>query len=60
MIVFPGFSRAYTHPFTQGDIIGVHVDLWSGTLEYYLNRKPLGMRLIINILYEYSRSNYSN
>lgn len=29
--------------FTMGSIIGVHLDMWNGTLEYYLNRVPLGI-----------------
>jgi SPRY domain-containing SOCS box protein 3 len=37
-----GTSSLYTKSFTQGSVIGVHLDLWQGTLEYYLNRKPLG------------------
>lgn len=34
------------HPiagFTMGSIVGVHLDMWNGTLEYYLNRIPLGI-----------------
>ena len=29
--------------FTMGSIIGVHLDMWNGKLEYYLNRIPLGV-----------------
>lgn len=29
--------------FTMGSIIGVHLNMWNGTLEYYLNRIPLGV-----------------
>ncbi|XP_026488151.2 SPRY domain-containing SOCS box protein 3-like isoform X1 [Vanessa tameamea] len=29
--------------FCRGSIVGVRVDLWRGTLEFYLNRKPLGI-----------------
>lgn len=29
--------------FTMGSIIGIHLDMWNGTLEYYLNRVPLGI-----------------
>ena len=28
--------------FGQGTILGVHVDMWHGTLSYYKNRRPLG------------------
>ncbi|XP_061716705.1 uncharacterized protein LOC133524601 isoform X2 [Cydia pomonella] len=31
----PGFCR--------GSIVGVRVDMWQGTLEFYLNRKPQGI-----------------
>ena len=27
----------------QGAILGVHLDMWRGTLEFYVNRKPLGV-----------------
>ncbi|XP_045448080.1 SPRY domain-containing SOCS box protein 3-like [Melitaea cinxia] len=29
--------------FCRGSIVGVRVDMWRGTLEFYLNRKPLGI-----------------
>ncbi|XP_034832081.1 SPRY domain-containing SOCS box protein 3-like [Maniola hyperantus] len=29
--------------FCRGSIVGVRVDLWRGTLEFYLNRKPQGV-----------------
>ena len=29
--------------FCRGSIVGVRVDMWRGTLEYYVNRKPQGM-----------------
>ncbi|KAK6637761.1 hypothetical protein RUM44_008183 [Polyplax serrata] len=32
--------------FTMGSIIGVHLNMWNGTLEYYLNRIPLGVAFI--------------
>ena len=28
--------------FGQGTIIGLHLDMWKGTLAFYKNRKPLG------------------
>ncbi|KAL1451498.1 hypothetical protein WDU94_005869 [Cyamophila willieti] len=33
----------YGSSFGQGSIIGVKLDMWSGDLEFYLNRKPLGV-----------------
>jgi SPRY domain-containing SOCS box protein 3 len=37
-----GVSRNYTKPFGQGTVVGVHVDLFTGTMEFFVNRKPLG------------------
>ncbi|XP_063220839.1 SPRY domain-containing SOCS box protein 3 [Bacillus rossius redtenbacheri] len=34
---------SYSAAFGEGSVIGVHLDMWSGTLTYYLNRKPLGV-----------------
>lgn len=33
----------YTSKFSQGDIIGVHLDMWLGTMSYYKNKRPLGI-----------------
>ena len=30
--------------FGQGTIIGLHLDMWKGTLAFYKNRKPLGRK----------------
>ena len=38
-----GQMNPYGSVFGQGSIIGVHVDLWHGTLAFYKNRMPLGM-----------------
>lgn len=35
--------RRYGTKFGQGSIIGVHLDMCNGTLEYFLNRKSLGI-----------------
>jgi SPRY domain-containing SOCS box protein 3 len=37
-----GKIQNYTTNFGQHTVVGVHLDLWSGTLEFYINRKPLG------------------
>ncbi|OXA56603.1 uncharacterized protein LOC110848658 [Folsomia candida] len=37
-----GKAQHYTKNFGQHTVVGVHLDLWSGTLEYYINRKPIG------------------
>jgi hypothetical protein len=34
--------QPYGPPYGRGSIIGVHLDMWKGTLQFYLNRKPLG------------------
>lgn len=36
-------KELYTSKFGQGDIIGVHLDMWLGTMSYYKNRRPLGI-----------------
>lgn len=38
-----GESRYYGQKFGQGSIVGVHLDLFRGTLEFYVNRLPLGI-----------------
>ncbi|CAH1978374.1 unnamed protein product [Acanthoscelides obtectus] len=35
--------KRYGSKFGFGSIIGVHLDMCNGTLEYYLNKKPLGI-----------------
>lgn len=34
--------RSYGYRFDKGSIIGVYLDMCQGTLQYYLNRRPLG------------------
>ncbi|CAG9857061.1 unnamed protein product [Phyllotreta striolata] len=38
-----GLTHLYGDKFGIGSIVGVHLDMCRGTLEYYLNRKPLGI-----------------
>ncbi|PNF20498.1 hypothetical protein B7P43_G06270 [Cryptotermes secundus] len=38
-----GKMQPYGRPYGCGSIIGVHLDMWKGTLQFYLNRKPLGV-----------------
>lgn len=38
-----GKKRKYGPKWGRGAILGVHLDSWHGTLEFYLNRKPLGI-----------------
>lgn len=38
-----GKSQRFSQCFGQGSIIGVHLDMWNGTLSYYKNRRPLGI-----------------
>ncbi|XP_018561214.1 SPRY domain-containing SOCS box protein 3 isoform X2 [Anoplophora glabripennis] len=35
--------RKYASQFGLGSIVGVHLDMCNGTLEYYVNRKPMGI-----------------
>lgn len=46
--------RKYGSQFGLGSIVGVHLDMCNGTLEYYVNRKPMGkfVNLSYQILYE--------
>lgn len=36
-------KQCYASKFGQGSIVGVHLDMWHGTLSFYKNRKPLGI-----------------
>lgn len=38
-----GKTQAYGPPYGRGSIVGVHLDMWKGTIQFYLNRKPLGI-----------------
>ncbi|KAI4500826.1 hypothetical protein M0802_004037 [Mischocyttarus mexicanus] len=38
-----GERRVYTGRFTKGNVVGVHLDTWKGTLQFFVNRKPLGI-----------------
>jgi hypothetical protein len=39
-----GKPRVYANSkWSEGTIVGVHLDRWRGTLEFYLNRKSLGV-----------------
>ncbi|XP_076751085.1 SPRY domain-containing SOCS box protein 3 [Xylocopa sonorina] len=38
-----GQNRCYSKCFGQGTLVGVHLDTWRGTLQFFLNRKPLGI-----------------
>ncbi|XP_038066348.1 SPRY domain-containing SOCS box protein 3-like isoform X2 [Patiria miniata] len=38
-----GQGKAYCSKFGQGTVIGVHLDMWFGTLTYYKNGKCLGV-----------------
>ncbi|KAK2583536.1 hypothetical protein KPH14_009491 [Odynerus spinipes] len=38
-----GETRVYSGCFGQGSLVGVHLDTWKGTLQFFLNRKPLGI-----------------
>ncbi|XP_076233958.1 SPRY domain-containing SOCS box protein 3 [Calliopsis andreniformis] len=38
-----GRKRNYGACFGQGSLVGMHLDAWRGTLEFYINRRPLGI-----------------
>lgn len=38
-----GKSQSYTNKFSQGTIIGIHLDMWRGTLTFYKNKQNLGV-----------------
>ncbi|XP_012272910.1 SPRY domain-containing SOCS box protein 3-like [Orussus abietinus] len=38
-----GQQQDYPPGFGQGSIVGVHLDTWRGTLQFFLDRKPLGI-----------------
>ncbi|XP_076666206.1 SPRY domain-containing SOCS box protein 3 isoform X2 [Andrena cerasifolii] len=38
-----GKKRNYGSYFGEGSLVGVHLDMWRGTLEFWLDRKPLGI-----------------
>lgn len=44
-----GEKRNYGACFGQGSLVGVYLDTWRGTLEFFLNRKPLGKFIILQI-----------
>jgi len=39
-----GLTHHYTKTFGQYTVVGIHLDLWSGRMEFYINRKPLGIQ----------------
>lgn len=42
-IIHAGIRTAYGPHFGKGSIVGVHLNMWTGTLEFYLNRRRLGV-----------------
>lgn len=36
----------YGKRFDRDDLVGVHLDAWTGRLQFFLNRKPLGKQQI--------------
>ncbi|XP_049952085.1 SPRY domain-containing SOCS box protein 3 isoform X1 [Schistocerca serialis cubense] len=38
-----GEKKSYGPGFGQGSVIGVRLDMWNGTLQFFLNRIPLGI-----------------
>ncbi|KZC06317.1 SPRY domain-containing SOCS box protein 3 [Dufourea novaeangliae] len=42
-IQYGGRTCKYGSSFEQGTLVGVHLNTWKGTLEFFLNRKSLGI-----------------
>lgn len=42
-IIHGGSREPYGPTFGKGSIVGVHLNMWTGTLEFYLNRQRLGV-----------------
>lgn len=42
-IIHAGNRTSYGPPFGKGSIVGVHLNMWTGSLEFYLNRQRLGV-----------------
>ncbi|KAG5332211.1 SPSB3 protein, partial [Acromyrmex heyeri] len=38
-----GKTCKYGTTFGQDDLVGIHLDTWTGTLQFFINRKPLGV-----------------
>lgn len=43
MIQHRSIKGQYSSKFGQGSIIGIHLDMWHGTLSFYKNKRPLGV-----------------
>lgn len=41
-----GETRQYSQGFTQGSIVGIHHDSWKGTLQFFLDKRPLGLAFV--------------
>ena len=40
-----GQIKSYSPFLRKGSTIGVHLDTWRGTLQYFVDKKPLGINL---------------
>lgn len=47
------FANFRNARFGQGSILGLHLDMWQGTLSYYKNRQPLGKLRTFSFLASY-------
>ena len=49
MVQHKGQKHSFSSKFGQGTIIGLHLDMWRGTLAFYKNRKPLGRKTVVSL-----------
>lgn len=42
-----GVKMNYCRGFVKNNVVGIHLDTWKGTLQFFVDRKPLGMIILI-------------
>lgn len=45
-----GIKHNYSKGFVKDNVVGIHLDTWKGTLQFFLDRKPLGNILKLSII----------
>lgn len=49
-----GIKCQYGSRFGQGSLVGIYLNTWRGTLEFFLNRKPLGKWIMMFCIFIYT------